>query len=134
MDTPKDYKAVPLKGVLSILAKSTRVAETLKIKFGLEEGESALKMLRRGRLTGDLGDRVHDFLTYEIHNEAKEVWTGYIRSDESYPVWISEYEGVFFLQPLEDGAVGYFTKVKDAHSYIDANWWGAVKEEGEEDE
>jgi hypothetical protein len=134
METPKECKAVPLEGVLSILAKSKRVAETLQARFGLEDGKEALEILRNGTLTGGLGNRVHDFLSDEIYNEAEEAWTGYIRSDESYPIMVSEYEGVFFVKPLESCAVGYFTKIDDAFSYIDANWWGEVKEEGENED
>jgi hypothetical protein len=131
----RNRNTVPLEGVLSILAKSPRVADRLKKEFGPKEGESALLMLRQARLAGDLGDSVHAFLSDEIGNNAEEVLTRYgwaSDTNEPYPISVMGYEGVFFVQGAECERVGYFTAANDAESYIRSNWGDMAKDTAEE--
>jgi hypothetical protein len=124
MDTPTEYyKAVKLGGVLSILAESPRVADRLRTEFGPHESELALEMLRQSKLTGDLGDSVHDFLSDEISNEAEESWSrDAVGGYGPYSVRIMDYEGVLFVRANEFDDVGYFTDFDAAQDYVYSNW------------
>jgi hypothetical protein len=125
-----------LEEVLSILAESPRVANRLKEKFGPKLSKSALLMLRRAKLTGDLGDTVYGFLLDEIPNNAEEVFTIYAWGSAAgaYSVSVVEYEGVFFVQAPDFDDVGYFTSKEDAKSYIHDRWGEAIKEAEEKDQ
>ncbi|SRR5712692_5023938 len=135
MEQPEwpDSGAVALAGTLSILAQSKKVQAHLSDKWGAERLESILAMMRTGTLQGTLGDDIHDFFLDEIENEAQTAWNGSLSgpdgADDPYPVDINEYEGVYFVKDLEGDPIGYFLDIKDAKSYVDANWCGDVRED-----
>jgi hypothetical protein len=86
-------------------------------------------MIRRGELTGNVGDNVNDFFLDEIANEAEVVWSGTIydpededNPDTNYPVGIRGYCGVFFVWALDYDDSGYFLSREDALQYVTGNW------------
>lgn len=127
MEQPKSPKntagAVALAEILPTLAQNTRVQARLTDEWGTERLESALAMMRAGKLEGDLGDDIHDFFVDEIENEAQPAWSGSIKRDDSYPIQIRNYEGVYFVDASDAGRVGYFLRIEDAQFYVFNNWW-----------
>lgn len=115
--------AVALAGTLPTLARSTKVQERISKEWGAERLESVLAMMRTGKLEGDLGDDIHDFFVDEIENEAQTAWSGSIKRDDSYPIQIRKYEGVYFVDASDAGRVGYFLRIEDAQFYVFNNWW-----------
>ena len=131
MDTEfaKHFGATDLVGVLKRLSKCKRACDRVLETFGPVNGASAVEMMRRGELVGDVGDAVHDFFGDEIENEAEDVWSGtlYDPDDEddpntNYPVGIREYCGVFFVWALEVDNAGYFLAREEALRYVTFNW------------
>ena len=131
MDTEfaKNYGATDLNGILKRLSNSEYVCDRLLEALGPVDGASALEMIRRGKLIGNVGDGLHDFFLDEIENEAEDVWSGTLydpddedNPDKNYPVIIREYCGVFFVWALEYGNAGYFLTRDGALQYVKGNW------------
>ena len=127
--TVPNFGAVTLEGTLSTLAQSKKVQERLSDEWDTEKLESILEMMRTGELEGALGDEIHDFFVDEIENEGQEAWRGLLRGEDSCPVDIMKYEGVYFVRALEMDSVGYFLDIKDAQSYVTFNSAGEVQED-----
>ena len=122
-------RATNFVGIMTLLANSSCVADSLNKYFGRVTGPEAIKMLRSGILTGEIGCNTQDFLEEEIATKAKLVWKGTIYDpsdvedlDRQFPVQVLGYERVFFVRSLEFDDVGYFTSEKDAIAYVHMNW------------
>ena len=128
MDTfyAKNFGATDLSGeVLKRLGSNRHACARLLEILGPIDGVSAVEMIKFGELAGDVGDRVHDFFSDEIDNEAETIWSGTAcdpddqeNSDTNFPIGVSEYCGVFFVWALEYDNAGYFLSQKDAMQYI----------------
>jgi hypothetical protein len=121
------FDAVSISGTLPTLARSRKVQALVKKLTGAR-AKTALEMMKAGKLEGELGNELHDFLADEIHNEAETVWTGQLAT--GFAVFIQKYEGVYFVSSPDYDDVGYFLKKERARDYIYFNWMGEV-EEGE---
>lgn len=118
-----DIQGLGFESVLPTLAKSAYAREAVTKFLGQKNSHSALGMVISGKLSGALGDQVHDFFADEIENEAVNVWRGIRRvEDEEYGFGVQEYGGVFFVTAIEYDSVGYFVSLADALSYIHSNW------------
>jgi hypothetical protein len=127
--TASVFGAVPLEGTLATLARSKLVRTLLRQDFGSALDREAVAMLMTGKLSADLGGRIHDILTDEIKNGATPVWSGetYDPNDEDNPdrtfgVQILEYERVYFVEALEYDDVGYFLSKAKAKKFVFGNW------------
>jgi len=125
-----DDDAVELAEAMPKLSRSKAVKDKLRKEFGDKALKSILHLMRSGDRSGELPGEVHDFLTDEIGNEAEDFWSGSILGEEdSYPVGIRCYEGVYFVEGLEEGPFGYFLKASDAKSFLHGNWFGDIVED-----
>ena len=110
------------------MSQSPRAKSSL-LKANLGEPNDVLEILLSGVLKGTIGDKVYDFFTDEIENNARAVWSGLTYNpddednvDEQYPIYIFCYEGVYYISALEYDPIGYFLSKEDAHSCIEFNW------------
>jgi hypothetical protein len=125
MHTPYRFGAVALEQTLPVLARSKRAVASMTGAIGKANATEAIRMLETGKLTGSLGDTIHDFFLDEIANQAQEVWSGSIPgSEDAYPVKVMEYEGVYFVWALEYAPAGYFLRFEGAKEYVFGNWEG----------
>lgn len=132
MDKGFSSDTVDLAEACKVLAKSRSVQALLKKEVGSESYQEALKLMKAGRLDGDLGATIHDLFIDTIVNDAVSVWSGYIYQDsDKWPVRVNEYHGVFWVWAIEYDSVGYFLDAKSAISYVHTNW-DNVYEEGDE--
>ena len=133
-----DYGATELSGVLTTLAESEKACACLRDFLEPEFQEAAIEMLKRGRLDGTLGDRIHDYLTLAIGNDAVDVWSGRTfdpddeeNTDAVFPIGIREYCGVFFVWSPECENAGYFLSKEDALQFLEINWENVRKNDEE---
>lgn len=134
MDKGFSSDTVDLAEACKVLAKSRSVQALLKKEVGSESYPEALKLMKAGKLDGDLGATVHDLFLDTIVNEATTVWSGFIHNDsDNWPVRVNEYHGVFWVWAVEYDPIGYFLSEEGAVSFARSNW-DEVYEEGEEPE
>lgn len=134
MDKGFSSDTVDLAEACKVLAKSRSVQALLKKEVGSESYPEALKLMKAGKLEGDLGATVHDLFLDTIDNQATTVWSGFIHNDsENWPVHVNEYHGVFWVWAVESDPVGYFLDEAAAISFARSNW-DNVYEDGEEPE
>lgn len=120
--------SVPLHGVLMTLASSQKLRESLISTFGPEVAEPMVRMLGAGRLEGETGGDLHDFLKDEISNECEETWStvrvaNYYDDEEfEWPIDVLRYEGVYLVRSPEHDDAGYFLSLEAAKKYVHTNW------------
>jgi hypothetical protein len=84
---------------------------------------TAVELMRAGKLDGDLGATVHDFLADEICNDATAIWSGVIRqSHDDYPVTVNGFHGVYWVWAMEYDPVGYFLNKRTAIDFARSHW------------
>ena len=112
-----------LAAVGPILAEHKAVRALLKKTIGKDQLETALELLKTGKLDDGLGAAVFNLLTDQIENDAKTVWKGRLGDDpEGFPVSVMSWGGVFLVTTPEFENIGYFRTEGDACLYIDMNW------------
>lgn len=134
MDKDSSSDTVDLADACKVLAKSRSVQALLKEEVGSDSYPEAHKLMKAGKLDGDLGATVHDLLLDTIEDQATTVWSGFIHNDsDNWPVRVNEYHGVFWVDALESEPVGYFLDKACAISFARSNW-DNVYEDGEDPE
>jgi len=112
-----------------VLVKNISVHGLLKKAFGSKNLPLVLEMMEAGKLDGDLGAGVYDFIADEIANEAVRVWSGFIRLEhDDYPVHVNEFHGVYWVWSCDGDSVGYFLSVDSAISFVRHNWENLYEE------
>lgn len=131
------WDCVDLHAAARVLAASRAVQAVVKDAVGIERFQAALKLMKSGRLEGDLGVELYDLLNNRICNYSDTVWSGVILStDDEYPVNVNVYHGVYWAWALEYDPVGYFLDEEAAIDYARSAWGEVIPDdeygEGEE--
>lgn len=134
MDKGFSQHCVSLEDACAALSQRRRVQAVLKEAVGSANFSAALKMMKSGPFTGDLGAKIHDLFLERIESDAVSVWSGFIYQDgDRYPVRVNEYNGVFWVWAVEDDPIGYFLDRDQAITFARTNW-DDVYEDGEDPE
>ena len=101
VNSGKSLGAADLSGeILKRLGSNRHACARLLKNFGPTDGVSAVKMIKLGELTGDVGDSVLDFFLNEIENLSEEIQSMDIYDPDGEdwpdcPLGIHDYCGVF---------------------------------------
>jgi hypothetical protein len=105
------------------LSLRPQVQALLKSAVGNTQFTAALAMMKLGSLTGDLGATIHDLLLERIEAEAVQVWGGFIYRDGGrFPISVNEFNGVFWVLPIDGDPIGYFLDRDHAVEFVRVNW------------
>lgn len=127
-------KSVSLERALTTLANSDVLRQRLKAQFGDEVELQMYAMMKAGALSGDLGNLLHDYLTDAASNDQAElVWMGshskpYNDADETWPIQILHFCGIYWAWTPEYDLVGYFLNLEDAKLFC-LSWFDGVTED-----
>lgn len=106
------------------MAESEALESILAKEFGRPVAQAMRTMMRTGKLSGEVGDDLHDFFIDAIVNDSSTAWSGLINSSgEDWPIKVQEYFGVFYVWAMEYDNVGYFLSREDALSYVFSEGW-----------
>ena len=115
---------IDLWDTFPILARSEKAKESLIESFGKEKGLSAFKQLGKKSRSEEwntlLGGHFYDLVSNESKVVGEDSREG---SFGEYPIYINEYEGVFWVSAPEFDDNGYFLWKEDAQKFIDFNWF-----------
>jgi hypothetical protein len=124
MDKQLCKTCVDLEGALTKLAESEALEYILAKEFGRPVAQAMRTMMRTGKLSGEVGDDLHDFFIDAIVNDSSTAWSGLINSSgEDWLIKVQEYFGVFYVWAMEYDNVGYFLSREDALSYVFSEGW-----------
>ena len=108
-------------------AKSTHLRKRLREEFGAARAKSMARMMEEGKLEGDDGDTLHDFLLEGMSNEGVVVWETviedtYYGEPVQWPVYVKRFYGVYQVHALEYDPSELFESLDEAQSHAHCTW------------